>query len=200
MIQYQKRALRLAQETGSIMRQAYRWENLFTTYKLQQDFQNALYVFQQSIILRDSAINTKKVKEITRLEMEYVFAKKEDSIKSFNEKKQVIAAAAIKQEKTQKEFILAGVLILIFASVVVFIFYKHRRDAEEEKRQAEFSSQVSDTELKALRAQMNPHFIFNSLNSISNYIAKNNLEAADAYLTKFANLMRSDLKAQIKKR
>jgi len=41
-----------------------------------------------------------------------------------------------------------------------------------------------------LRAQMNPHFIFNSLNSISDYIAKNNTKAADEYLIKFAKLMR----------
>ena len=88
---------------------------------------------------------------------------------------------------------MTGLLILGIASVFVFIFYKRRRDEEEKKHQAEFSSHVSDTELKALRAQMNPHFIFNALNSISNYISKNNLPAADEYLTKFANLMRSVL-------
>jgi LytS/YehU family sensor histidine kinase len=44
--------------------------------------------------------------------------------------------------------------------------------------------------MKALRSQMNPHFIFNSLNSIGDYISKNNLVAADNYLTKFAKVMR----------
>ncbi|HET7119330.1 MAG TPA: histidine kinase [Hanamia sp.] len=49
---------------------------------------------------------------------------------------------------------------------------------------------LSNVELKALRSQMNPHFIFNSLNSIADYLAKNNTKTADEYLVKFAQLMR----------
>jgi two-component sensor histidine kinase len=190
VLQYQKRALALAQETGSVMRQSYRWENLFTTYKKQNDFRNALYAFQKSMAFRDSAINTTKSKEITQLEMRYEFSKEEDSVKAANDKRQALAAAAVKQEKTKKNFILTTVLILGIASVFIFIFYKRRRDEEEKKQEAEFKAHTNETELKALRAQMNPHFIFNSLSSISNYISKNNLPAADDYLTKFANLMR----------
>lgn len=48
-------------------------------------------------------------------------------------------------------------------------------------------------QLKALRAQMNPHFIFNSLNSILLFILDHDINAAHRYLTKFANLMRSTL-------
>ncbi len=73
------------------------------------------------------------------------------------------------------------------------------RDALEKQKEAELKSQVSDTEMKALRAQMNPHFIFNSLNSISDYIAKNNTKVADEYLTKFATLMRLVLENSEKK-
>ena len=58
------------------------------------------------------------------------------------------------------------------------------------QQEAEFKTEVADTQMKALRAQMNPHFIFNSLNSISDYIAKNNVQEADKYLSKFAKLMR----------
>jgi LytS/YehU family sensor histidine kinase len=44
--------------------------------------------------------------------------------------------------------------------------------------------------MKALRSQMNPHFIFNSLNSISDYISRNNIPKANEYLIKFAGIMR----------
>ena len=44
--------------------------------------------------------------------------------------------------------------------------------------------------MKALRAQMNPHFIFNSLNSIGDYILSNDIKSANTYLTKFASVMR----------
>lgn len=49
---------------------------------------------------------------------------------------------------------------------------------------------MAEAEMNALRAQMNPHFIFNSLNSINNYIMKNDADNASGYLTKFSRLMR----------
>lgn len=54
-------------------------------------------------------------------------------------------------------------------------------------------NQLIQSELKALRAQMNPHFVFNVLNSIQYYITHNKVEKADAYLTKFSRLMRKVL-------
>jgi LytS/YehU family sensor histidine kinase len=70
------------------------------------------------------------------------------------------------------------------------VFYKRRRDAEGLKREAEFRARVSDTEMKALRSQMNPHFIFNSLNSIDDYISRSDIPKASEYLVKFAGIMR----------
>jgi ligand-binding sensor domain-containing protein len=49
---------------------------------------------------------------------------------------------------------------------------------------------MAEAEMNALRAQMNPHFLFNSLNSINNYILKNDADNAAGYLTKFSRLMR----------
>lgn len=53
--------------------------------------------------------------------------------------------------------------------------------------------QMATNELKALRAQMNPHFVFNSLNSIQNFIMSSDGEEAVKYLSKFAKLMRTIL-------
>jgi sensor histidine kinase YesM len=64
------------------------------------------------------------------------------------------------------------------------------RKEEEEKRAAKLSFKERDTELQLLRAQMNPHFIFNSLNSVKSFIIKNDPRAAGDYLSKFAHLMR----------
>lgn len=68
-------------------------------------------------------------------------------------------------------------------------------DAEQERNEAEISlsnnlKKVSELEMKSLRSQMNPHFMFNSLNSINNFIVKNDQENASDYLTNFAQLMR----------
>jgi len=64
---------------------------------------------------------------------------------------------------------------------------------------ADFNTKVAETELKALRSQMNPHFIFNALNSISDYMDKNDVEKANTYLMKFAKLTRSILENSEKK-
>ncbi|HVX50313.1 MAG TPA: histidine kinase, partial [Chitinophagaceae bacterium] len=50
-------------------------------------------------------------------------------------------------------------------------------------------------ELKALHAQLNPHFVFNALSSIQGLINKNNIAGANKYLSKFGALMRSSLEA-----
>jgi LytS/YehU family sensor histidine kinase len=58
------------------------------------------------------------------------------------------------------------------------------------RKKTSFEKQVSQVEMKALRAQMNPHFIFNSLNSIHSFIQQNKGEKASDYLIKFSRLMR----------
>lgn len=60
-------------------------------------------------------------------------------------------------------------------------------------REAAYKSKMSDIAFTALRAQMNPHFIFNCLNSIKLYTEQNNTEAASQYLTKFSKLIRNML-------
>ena len=62
--------------------------------------------------------------------------------------------------------------------------------AEMRQRTAELLQQKSELEMQALRAQMNPHFIFNSLNSINRFILQNNRTQASEYLTKFSKLVR----------
>jgi len=56
--------------------------------------------------------------------------------------------------------------------------------------ETEFENKIAETEMKALRAQMNPHFIFNCLNSIKLYTLENDSATASEYLTKFSQLIR----------
>jgi LytS/YehU family sensor histidine kinase len=63
----------------------------------------------------------------------------------------------------------------------------------QQQKEAEFQKNISDASVSALRSQMNPHFIFNCLNSIKLYTTQNNNEAAANYLTKFSKLIRMAL-------
>jgi ligand-binding sensor domain-containing protein len=58
------------------------------------------------------------------------------------------------------------------------------------RRESAFREKIAETEMQALRAQMNPHFIFNSLTSIENFIMANERRLASNYLSKFARLIR----------
>lgn len=60
----------------------------------------------------------------------------------------------------------------------------------EEIQEANFKQQLSELEMKALQAQINPHFIFNCINSINKTILEGNSEDASRYLTKFSRLIR----------
>ena len=62
--------------------------------------------------------------------------------------------------------------------------------SQKEKQVAELQQQKTELEMQALRAQMNPHFIFNSLNSINRFILQNNKNQASEYLAKFSRLVR----------
>jgi ligand-binding sensor domain-containing protein len=89
------------------------------------------------------------------------------------------------------------VAVFIIASVYVLMRWRIQQKfrvqlegSKNEKQLAELQQQKTELEMQALRAQMNPHFIFNSLNSINRFILQNNREQASEYLTKFSRLMR----------
>ncbi|HKZ65478.1 MAG TPA: two-component regulator propeller domain-containing protein, partial [Chitinophagaceae bacterium] len=91
--------------------------------------------------------------------------------------------------------ITAGLLIVIaFYGIIRWRLHEKFRlqleRSENEKQLAEMKQKTTELEMQALRAQMNPHFIFNSLNSINRFILQNNKAQASEYLTKFSRLVR----------
>lgn len=93
----------------------------------------------------------------------------------------------------QHPFFIAGLILVIFGVIGLFIHLRIRHIRHEAKLKMEYNQRLAENEMKALRAQMNPHFMFNSLNSIKHYILKENKKDASRYLTKFSQLMRAIL-------
>lgn len=85
------------------------------------------------------------------------------------------------------------VLLLLITGVVLVLILARKRKIEAELKEAIFENQINRAELASLRAQMNPHFIFNCLNSIRLLTEKKEVEAAAAYLEKFSRLIRNNL-------
>lgn len=84
--------------------------------------------------------------------------------------------------------------VMLITGVLGLIYFYYRlktnRIKSEAKLTADYQKKINEIEMKALRAQMNPHFIFNSLNSIQKFIFEKDEYAASQYLTKFSRLIR----------
>lgn len=83
------------------------------------------------------------------------------------------------------------VIVAVLSLVSILFIARVRQIKKREREKAGISKQIIHLELQALRAQMNPHFIFNTLSSIQYFITANDSKAALRYLSKFARLMRS---------
>lgn len=116
-------------------------------------------------------------------------------------------------EHYPKNTILPVLVFSVFVAAFVILNYaetlnkKHEKELLLNKEQLEQAfleleerkkSELASLQLKALKAQMNPHFLFNAINSIQNLILTNNKEEAYKYLTKFSLLMRESLKTSEK--
>jgi ligand-binding sensor domain-containing protein/two-component sensor histidine kinase len=84
-------------------------------------------------------------------------------------------------------------ILLLLGLIYAYFRFRLYLVKKEAKNRAAFREELAQLEMKALRAQMNPHFIFNALNSIQTFMMKNQTEQALAYLSRFARLIRNVL-------
>jgi LytS/YehU family sensor histidine kinase len=82
------------------------------------------------------------------------------------------------------------IIVLLVSGVYWFYRYRIHQLRKKQKMKSEYEKKLANVEMSALLAQMNPHFLFNSLNSIDSYIIRNESKKASEYLNNFARLMR----------
>ncbi len=136
----------------------------------------------------DSIFKFSQIEAINAVEVKYQVEKKDQEIITLN-----------KEKKTQRIIVglsiggLFVVLALLGFAVRSKKLQKKLFDKEKEIQKKELEQKMAELEQTALRAQMNPHFIFNCLNSVNRFIIGNDPEGANHYLTTFANLIRQTL-------
>ncbi len=161
-------------------------QRLYEVYSLLGDYRNALkhhekYMEYKMAFVNDSTLNTIKDAEVERTHM----------LDSVNHHYETLRIEAEHQNEMQHTRIRTRVItivaiLIILVGVIMFFFYKATKENEENK----LRNKALETERSLLRTQMNPHFIFNALNSVQNYIISNNAQEAVRFLSKFAKLMR----------
>lgn len=196
---YQLQGLKIATEIGATDRLSELYEGISNTYSILGDHRNAYEAYIKYSALKDSIINRLNANDITRKQVQFEFDRKEVERKAELDKQQALAEAEIKYQRAGKYIAIGGAFLLLLTGVVIWANYKRRRDAEEKKTIAEFNMLVAETEMNALRSKLNPHFIFNSLNSIANYIDNGQHETASDFIVKFSKLIRQTLENSFQK-
>lgn len=161
-------------------------------YKEAFDYERNAFHFYDS--LKGIELNDK----IAAIQKSYELNKKESKINQMDQQAQ-IKELELNQERTFKYILLAGLLIIVALAYVGYrVKTKHNNELRDRyikiKQQKDVIESINnDLRSQALRAQMNPHFIFNALNSIQYLILKNNTTAAFHYLSQFSELLRNVL-------
>ncbi|MCL8007965.1 histidine kinase [Gelidibacter japonicus] len=144
------------------------------TYKAYTEVVDELYIKKEQELSQAARFNrniTEKQNRITTLESDNKLSESLFQLTTERNKRQELIIYSL----------VGGVLLLLVTAYFMFKYIKQQR----------FANNL--LALKSLRSQMNPHFIFNALNSVNNFIASNDERTANKYLSDFSQLMRAVL-------
>lgn len=97
---------------------------------------------------------------------------------------------AIQPAFWQQPFFRLGLLLLLATGAALLVYKRFTATVAKEREKSRIGQKFAELEFRALQAQMNPHFIFNSINAIQHFMLSHNEITANAYLSRFARLMR----------
>lgn len=180
------RSLQLARRT-QVKEQIRNAEKLLSElYETKGNPALALVHFREYAVMQDSLNDLEATRNSVRAEMDFEFEKREALRIKEAEKREILYKEQAKRHRLEIVFTVIAVLLLALLAFVVYNRRQLRKTLTLQKELAEY-------ERKALHLQMNPHFVFNCLGSISSFIVQNGTDSAIRYLAKFAKLMRLTL-------
>ncbi|MBS1747416.1 MAG: tetratricopeptide repeat protein [Bacteroidetes bacterium] len=172
--------------------------SLSDVYLKERDYKSAYLMLDSSYRIKDSLFTKEKQDELLKLQTQFETERKEkenELLKAQN------LTSNLKLEKN-KEWLIATIAALLAAGILLFALYKNRQtkikhieilevlNRRLEDQKEEIIRMNNLLEQKALRAQMNPHFIFNCMSSIQECLLTGRMDEANTYLTKLSRLMR----------
>ncbi len=185
-ISYYQSAYKLADSLGALFEKMEIARTLGNTFIKTDNYPMGVKYLNNFINLRDTIFNKDKDKLIAEMEAKYENEKKQKEIETLAQKNE-IQNLQIKQS-TYFIFGLAS-LVLLIAAMAFLLIRQNRINTLNTK---------IELEQKLLRSQMNPHFIFNAITSIQNYIYKEEPQTAANYLSSIFKLMRAILESSKK--
>ncbi|WP_158975231.1 tetratricopeptide repeat protein [Cellulophaga sp. L1A9] len=163
--------------------QAVGYNHLSNLYIKKNDYKKSLEYYKKSKEIEDEITNETNVRYVNDVLSRYDIEKKNNQIEALARDNELVRLKLRKNENT----LLISTLLLALSSLILYILYRQFQLKNEKK--------LLTLEQSMLRSQMNPHFLFNSLNSIKLYIINNEKKNAVYYLNKFSKLVRKILEA-----
>jgi len=182
---YLNQGLAIAKEIGSKEGLVPGYETLSGLDSAEGNWKAAYFNHKLFTLYRDSLSNEANSKKFIQTQMQYEFDKKEDSLKQ----KQLVTEIRLQTQEKQKYFYLIGAILFALLSFFVFLNFRNQRKVNRLMNVA-YAKEKAELELHSLRAQLNPHFMFNSLNAIQELILKEDFDNSHTYLARFAKLLR----------
>ena len=185
--QYLEIALDIAKEHNftSAIANAYKYLSLLA--ELEKKFELSLQYYKKYEAYEEEVRSEKNFQYVNDLIVKYDTKNISDQVVELSKENEVTKDKLERNKVTWIiSLVLFGVLVLL-----IYILYRQRL-LKNEKR-------ILTLEQEVLRSQMNPHFVFNSLNSIKHFIISNEKESAVHYLNKFAKLIRKILEVSMVK-
>ncbi|MFD2189125.1 tetratricopeptide repeat-containing sensor histidine kinase [Aquimarina celericrescens] len=179
---YLKEGIRIANKFGIQSSSIVCNEAMYQLKLKEKDFKTALFYFQQHIRARDSLFSVETINKINKIESE----------KQLSEKQQELTDLSIEKKKSEErirnkyiQYIILSAVLIVVLTISLLWYNQRNRTVIAVKNQ-----KLLENELHALRSQMDPHFIFNTLNSVQNFILKSEKFEAYNYLIKFSDAIR----------
>lgn len=182
---YAEEFLTLATQLGAVGLQERAMRLMSTLYERTRQFEQSLNWFRRYAALRDSVAAESRTTEIAQIQEQLNLQLKEMELEN---KDLQLAQQALMLSATRERFtwLTASSVLLLLCLAGGFSWYRVHQSREKLLMEQRYI----ETEHRLLRSQMNPHFLFNALNSIQLYISEKDSLQAERYLSKFAKLMR----------
>lgn len=176
-------ALKFAEELSIVTQKMEALQILHKSNYKTGDIKKAYHYLSEYEKVKSEFSNKERQSIIEELQTKYETEKKEQAIRSLTKENEIKDLQLSRQTVVLVSSILLSILIVAF----VYVLYRQFRLRSKQRQLL--------LEQSLLRTQMNPHFIFNALTSIQNFVLDKDEKNASRYLTKFGQLMRDILEA-----
>ncbi|MEL7532103.1 MAG: histidine kinase [Bacteroidota bacterium] len=183
-LQYLRQGEAQAQEIGNVLLKRLAYKNLAEALQQQAKHKEAYQYLSKYHQVKDSTLSEERLLKLEKIEAKFEEEKAQKEVARLQESKLKQEAVLVQSRLQNDQFLpIIIVLILVIATALLLGWWFWHRQRLGQK------AQETDLQQRLLRSQMNPHFLFNALNSIQRLFQDRDTERANEYLEGFGQLM-----------